>query len=1226
MDLPSSSSLSHSSRPGGNPAPFKKNSNEKSKHDTSSDGVSYHNTPLSSAVLSLSSTRHCSTRRYWVSYALLSIAILCPLVVLDILPSDFTKRIAFRASFSQAQKVAEALPSAKLKRVSTTCLAKEPPIWSSAAGDESPSACSTNTIASTGGGRYQPVPLPPRAKRIPRPLTLHNQTTIDHYRWMHDIDTDPDVFKYIHAESNYTNDWLENSQTKKLVHQIGREQEAIAKSIAKQGYIRGVTPTGFSSSAVDSEPTVLFQWYGARRRQQNQVPINKGVEGTRFWDVDAWRYWRDDSDANRDVYLRRKVPLKPKQLEQEMAKLAHTHVAPMTLDKSHDPERFEASTVLEENSKPVIQVVLDVTKLQHERVRKGNGGQFSFGMLEIQPHATVLQPRDGNITEPLNYDPADTILAAYSFDDTGNERYNIRIMSLTEMPRDGYMNAHNMDDGVDEQGDEFPIKTRGHEEDKKESMDQYDHGNGQPEEPSALGPHAFKLDNAGIGSRWVRIGDSLFLYYTQLDHKGIQREVWRVRVQSIDSDSGRVVFAKPQPELVMREDDPMLYLGITQTNDLQYLLIESVGQTTSHVYFLDINNPSANWTLIRKPEPNVMYSVEHHSGYFYIRTNHAGCENFEVVRIPVSVFKSNESDRHGIQSSYPFVFFGGNEPDEKVIPHSADEYLERLEVFVDHFAAWIWRDGMQEIRIFDAPKASAGLSPKLPIKVRHRLRPWRRDTPVATVIPECIRGADDRIYRNYFATHFQFCNSSFIRPWALYEFDMNAPPATHWHMDDEEGEKVNDEIVNNATTLICQDPFPIGVVYGKTDTESGHILEKSLSKIESSISAIKQKIFSALPWNQRVSNPTYPANAKLEMDRRQKQEREMAKFTEKRLMIPSTHTSNVSIPVSLVYYDFKDRNFPRPAFVSAYGAYGSMTSGEYDPYVVLPLLHRGLIFVLVHPRGDGVLGPRWYRDGKSKNKTNTFYDVEDALLYLKQSGMVKPEGCAIEGRSAGGLVSGWIANRWGEMTFDMGDDSSIYDGHGNEGYKGNIVRDMVKAVLAQVPFMDVISGMADKDIPWVEYEWAEWGNPIESVEIYETMKKYSPYDRIRTQPYPAMMIMGGLKDSRVMSAEPLKYVAKLRSVDGKTNDCQEQKKKPGDGGDKGGSSDNEGNGDEDGSDDTEKKPKRHVNDRMCDGKGETPLLLQIEDGGHFSGSSALWMAFALAQLEASKVQTPQTMV
>lgn len=512
--------------------------------------------------------------------------------------------------------------------------------------------------------------------------------------------------------------------------------------------------------------------------------------------------------------------------------------------------------------------------------------------------------------------------------------------------------------------------------------------------------------------------------------------------------------------------------------------------------------------------------------------------------------------------------------DEVVITHDPSEYLERFEVFVEHFVAWVWRGGLQEFRIFQAPRPREGDGPHpdFPLAELQRVRPYDAESKAATVMPGNIRDEEERLFRDFYSTRLRYSNCSFIHPWALYELEMHdLKPLMEASNSKEDGDRVK-----KSTRLVCQEPFPIGVRYGQTAQESpqdsGHLAE----------------------------------------DPEKEQELEMSRYKELRIMVASTHgtknthsqagedpgSTKIMIPISVVYYTYPDGDrFPRKAgFVNAYGAYGTMTSPSFDPTKMLPLLRRGLVYVQVHPRGDGVMGPSWYTDGKMENKRNTFYDVEDVLLYLRDSGIVEPGGVVVQGRSAGGLVTGWIANRWGEATLpspgsSIGDcqrngaDDDVTEG----GEPKNIVREMVKVVLAQVPFVDVIAGMSDPNIPWVEYEWSEWGSPLQSREIFEVMKGYSPYDRVRNQPYPAMMVMGGLTDSRVSYAEPLKYVAKLRSIDGKTNDCQSVEEKVEEG----------------------KK-------QMCAGEKETPLLLQMEDGGHFSGNGSLWMAFALYHLEADK--------
>lgn len=508
-----------------------------------------------------------------------------------------------------------------------------------------------------------------------------------------------------------------------------------------------------------------------------------------------------------------------------------------------------------------------------------------------------------------------------------------------------------------------------------------------------------------------------------------------------------------------------------------------------------------------------------------------------------------------------------------MIAHDPNEYLVRFEVFVEHFVAWVWRDGLQEFRIFQAPRPCGGVGPcpEFPLVELQRVRPYDPETKVATVMPGNIRDEEERLFRDFYSTRLRYSNCSFVHPWALYDLEMHDLTP----LMEARNSKEDDDKVRKSTRLVCQEPFPVGVRYGQfaqgSLQDSGH----------------------------------------LPKDSEKEQELEMSRYKEVRIMVASARgaknphnqdggdpgSTKVMIPISVVYFTYPDGDrFPRKAgFLTAYGAYGSMTSPSFEPTKILPLLRRGLVYIEVHPRGDGVMGPNWYTGGKAENKRNTFYDVEDVLLYLRDSGLVEPGGVVVQGRSAGGLVTGWIANRWGEAT-QPSPGSSIGDRQRNgadvdvtkRGGPKNIVQEMVKVVLAQVPFLDVIADMSDPNIPWVEYEWSEWGSPLQSRKIFEVMKAYSPYDRVRNQPYPAMMVMGGLADSRVSYAEPLKYVAKLRSIDGKTNDCQSVEK-------------------------LEEGKKQ-----MCAGKKETPLLLQMEDGGHFSGSISLWMAFALYHLEADK--------
>ncbi|KAF9098967.1 hypothetical protein BGX27_000700 [Mortierella sp. AM989] len=1012
---------------------------------------------------------------------------------------------------------------------------------------------------------HNPPRLPPKAKRIPRPLTLYNETLIDNYRWMHQIDHDPDVEAYIHAESEYTTAWVKQSGIEALQSQLEKEIYQIKAAM--------------DNLARNDEDT--------REGHYIDKPRSLRLEGTRFWDLDRWRYWFDESVGSYGVYMRRPVP--NDRNGRAILERGKSYM-PQTSDYSKwqqfrfdfpsiqntvdsKPPKVVGGCSVESSSVSEIQLVLDVNKIAKKHKRKRAPEEFNFGSIEIQPIHTFLDqdtvsPPDGSV-DSSNKPKMKSTYAAYTFDTSGDEKYNIRIKTLSP----------------DYQKSDI------------EQLEDYD----MEDEDQVVGFKGAIIKDAGPETRFVRLGRSLYLYFTRLDKKGLSREVWRVKVDSLDDEDAsfkhqhngeatnksrffKAHKPKYEPEMILRERDERNILAISETSDKRFMLIESTGQTNSYTFFFSIDYPDKGWNIVRQPEDNVMYKVEHHSGHFYLCTNHGNATNFKVLRFPVDYTTGGlDTSIFSTRSTVEGALFGNAEEDV-VIAHDPEEYLERFEVFIEHFVAWIWRGGLQEIRIYLAPRPGDAQA-EFPLTEAQRIRPYNKETKVGTLMPGNVRHGEQRLFRDFFSTTLRYSNSSFIHPWALFEYDMHSVSDMPLGRDDDEKQR-------NATRLICQDPFPIRVKYGEP-------------------TRFQQELQEPLSHEHSIKDP------------KKEQEKEMAKFKEIRIMVPSKYGSKrnrtvqpngnnnnleqeIMIPVSIVYYaNSESPQFPRQAaFVNAYGAYGTMTSPRYEPESVLPFLYRGLLYVQVHPRGDGVLGPDWYADGKVEHKMNTFYDVEDVLLYLRDSGMVEKGGCVVEGRSAGGLVSGWIANRWGETTTPRPGGKI---GDNTENMSENIVREMVKVVLAQVPFMDVIADMSDPDIPWVEYEWAEWGSPLQSREVFEVMKAYSPYDRIRNQRYPAMMVMGGLTDGRVSYAEPLKFVAKLRSIDGKTNDCQPVESQG-------------RNEDEETpvlNDNNDKKGDKR--DKMCAGKNDTPLLLQIERGGHFSGKKSLWMAFALYNLGAEKV-------
>ena len=209
----------------------------------------------------------------------------------------------------------------------------------------------------------------------------------------------------------------------------------------------------------------------------------------------------------------------------------------------------------------------------------------------------------------------------------------------------------------------------------------------------------------------------------------------------------------------------------------------------------------------------------------------------------------------------------------------------------------------------------------------------------------------------------------------------------------------------------------------------------------------------------------------------------------------------VQVPVTVVHRTDVPLDGTAPMIMTGYGAYGV----PYDPYFTvtrLPLLDRGVVFAIAHVRGGGDLGRGWYEDGKYLNKQNTFTDFIAVTEHLVAQGYAAPDRVAIYGGSAGGMLMGALANQRPEL------------------YAG---------IVAQVPFVDVVTTMMDETIPLTVIEWEEWGDPHDRT-YFDAMLAYSPYDNVTAQDYPPMLITSGLNDPRVQYWEPTKWTARLRAT------------------------------------------------------------------------------------------------
>lgn len=207
------------------------------------------------------------------------------------------------------------------------------------------------------------------------------------------------------------------------------------------------------------------------------------------------------------------------------------------------------------------------------------------------------------------------------------------------------------------------------------------------------------------------------------------------------------------------------------------------------------------------------------------------------------------------------------------------------------------------------------------------------------------------------------------------------------------------------------------------------------------------------------------------------------------------------IPVSMVYRVDARQGDAAPMLLSAYGAYGYPEMVTFSS-ARLSLLDRGMIFALAHVRGGGEMGKRWHDEGRMMNKMNTFTDFVACAEHVIARGDTRPDRLVIEGGSAGGLLMGAVTN---------------------------LRPDLFRAVVSEVPFVDVVNTMLDDTLPLTTGEYEEWGNPQEP-EAYAYMKSYSPYDNLRACAYPAMLVETALNDSQVMYWEPAKYVARMRAL------------------------------------------------------------------------------------------------
>ncbi len=215
----------------------------------------------------------------------------------------------------------------------------------------------------------------------------------------------------------------------------------------------------------------------------------------------------------------------------------------------------------------------------------------------------------------------------------------------------------------------------------------------------------------------------------------------------------------------------------------------------------------------------------------------------------------------------------------------------------------------------------------------------------------------------------------------------------------------------------------------------------------------------------------------------------------------ATADDGTQIPMSIVYKKGMKKDGNNPTMIYGYGSYGASMSPTFSS-TRLSLLNRGFVYAIAHIRGGQEMGRQWYEDGKMFKKKNTFTDFINCSEFLIEEKFTNSEKLFASGGSAGGLLMGAVVN---------------------------MRPDLYKGVIAAVPFVDVVTTMEDESIPLTTGEFDEWGNPKDP-ESYMYMLDYSPYDQVKPQNYPNMLVTTGFNDSQVQYWEPAKWVAKLREM------------------------------------------------------------------------------------------------
>jgi len=352
-------------------------------------------------------------------------------------------------------------------------------------------------------------------------------------------------------------------------------------------------------------------------------------------------------------------------------------------------------------------------------------------------------------------------------------------------------------------------------------------------------------------------------------------------------------------------------------------------------------------------------------------------------------------------------------------------------------------------------------------------------------------------------------NSNGAEDFRIVEAPLDQPAMENWReiVPHKPGRLILDVVVyaNHTARLEREDGLPRIVI---TDVASQDDHEISFAEEAYSLGLSSGYEFETTQTRFHYSSMTTPTEiydydmATRERTLRKRQEvpsgHNAADYTTRRLQAPAG--DGELVPVTLLYRNDTLLDGTAPLFLYGYGSYGISMPSSFSTGR-LSLVDRGFIFAIAHIRGGKDKGYRWYTDGKLEKKTNTFSDFIAAGEHMVREGFTRHGRIVANGGSAGGMLMGAITN---------------------------IKPDLFLGIIADVPFVDVLNTMLDKDLPLTPPEWPEWGNPLENPRHFEIIRAYSPYDNVAAKDYPHILALASLTDPRVTYWEPAKWIARLR--------------------------------------------------------------------------------------------------